>query len=673
MNKIVLVVTLFIAIQFTQSQDYKFGKVSKTELNETENRLDPEANATVLYRKQYIHFVYVQGEGFLQKNEIHERIKIYNKDGFNQATKVISLYNESNDSEQELIGLKAVTYNLEGGKISETKLKKDGIFVEETNKYWKTKKFTMPNIKEGSVIEYKYIISSPFLQVGEIDFQQQIPIKKLDFKFSAPEYFVYKQHMNLKADFYPKLIESKDRGIIRFTNKSRTEGNGFSAVKTSFESSNVEFTEHIVLVNEENIPALKQEPMVSNLEIYKAQVLFELNYTKWPNEPMENYATTWEKVSKKIYQYPEFGAELKKSSYYKNDIDALLSGINDPSEKVHLIYNFVKSNVKWNGFEGFYAYDGVRKAYKDHAGNVADINLMLVSMLRYAGLDANPVLVSTRDNGIPLYPTRNGFNYVIGSVQLENGYVLLDATDKFLTVNTLPTRALNWQGRLIRKDGTSSWVALNPNKPSKELTSLNVKINSDLSIEGKVRNHFTDYRALSYRDEYENHSDEEMIESLQEDSEIEISNFEVKNKDDLSKPILQSYDYNYSDAIEQIGDKLYFSPLLFLKEEENPFKQESRKYPIDFIYPREGKYIVSIMLPEGYIVESLPEKSKIVFNVDDGVYSCLVRQNGKMIQLTMDLKLNKTLILPSDYEVFKQFYQIMLDKQSEKIVLSKAI
>ena len=118
---------------------------------------------------------------------------------------------------------------------------------------------------------------------------------------------------------------------------------------------------------------------------------------------------------------------------------------------------------------------------------------------------------------------------------------------------------------------------------------------------------------------------------------------------------------------------LYFSPLLFFETIENPFKSETRSYPIDFVYPREDKYIVNILLPKGYVIESLPEKAKIVFNGDDGVYTYIVRQNGKMIQFTMDLKLNKTLILPSEYEVFKQFYQMMIDKQAEKVVLSKAI
>lgn len=674
MNKFLVVIALLTTIQFTQAQDYKFGKVSKEELQESSNPKDTEANATVLYRKQYVHFDYVQSEGFIQKNEIHERIKIYNKEGFDQATKIVRLYNGSNSLEEDLTKLKAYTYNLEGNKIVEVKLKNDGVFDEATNKYWKTKKFTMPNVKEGSVIEYKYVITSPFLQVGEIDFQQKIPIKKLNFKFSAPEYFVYKKHTNSKATFYPKLIESKGRGEITLTSKSRTGGLGFSDTKTSFNNSTIEFVEHLVSVNEENIPALKSEPMVSNLEIYKAQVLFELDYTNWPNEPIESYATTWERVSKKIYQSQEFGQELKKSNYYKDDIDALLNGVDNPSEKIQLIYNFVKFKVKWNGYNGFYTDEGVKDAYKEQVGNVADINLMLVSMLNYAGLDANPVLVSTRDNGIPLFPTRDGFNYVIGSVQLADGYVLLDATDKYSTINTLPTRALNWQGRLIKKDGSSSWVELNSKKTSKEMRLINATVNPDLSISGKFSNQFTEYQARNYRKKYENSTSDYIAESLQEDFVgLEISNFEVKNLDNLSKPITQSYEFFANNLIEDIGGKLYFPSMLSFASSENPYKSDTRNYPIDFVYPIADKYMVNITVPDGYTVETLPQNTKVQFNDGDSEFTYFAKQNGKILQIITTININKTLVLPTEYQEFKKFYQMFIDKQTEKVVLSKAI
>ncbi len=674
MNKYLVVIAFLLAMQFTLAQDYKFGKVSKEELLETENPQDTEANATVLYRNQHIHFDYAQGKGFIQKNAIHERIKIYNKEGFDEATKIIKLYNESGSKAENINNLKAITYNIEGSKIIETKLKKSDVFEEESNKYWKKTKFTMPNIKEGSVIEYKYVISSPFSQIDEVNFQQEIPIKILDFKLETPEYYNYKKYVNPKAAVYPEFKETEKNERITLTSKQRETTGGFSGVKTTYNSSTIDLKENVVTTYMVNVPALKKEPMVLNLNNYRSQVRFELNYIKFPNETMESFSTTWEKVSKTIYDSENFGGQLKKSGYYDDDVNAILGNSQDPIDKATLLYDFVKTKVKWNELIGYYTDLGVKKAYKEGIGSVADINLMLVSMLRHAGLKADPVLISTKSNGIPSFPTRNGFNYVIAAINHDNGYILFDATEKFSTPHILPLKVLNWQGRLIRKDGTSSWVDLNPKSPSKEMTSLNVKIDSDLSITGKVMSRFTDYQALNYRKKYENNTNEEIIENLQEDKgEIEISNLIIKNQDDLQKPVMQSYEYKYDSGIEQIGDKLYFSPLLFLTTEENPFKEDLRNYPIDFIYPIADKYIVNIMLPEGYVVDTLPKSAKTKFNEADGEFAFLVKQNGNMLQLTMTLNLNKTLILSSEYDVFKQFYQMMIDKQTEKVVLSKAI
>lgn len=94
-------------------------------------------------------------------------------------------------------------------------------------------------------------------------------------------------------------------------------------------------------------------------------------------------------------------------------------------------------------------------------------------MLNYAKLNASPILLSTRSNGIPIFPSRNGFNYVIAGVELSNGsVVLLDATNKNAVPNIIPENALNWFGRLVRKNGTSEMVDLYPKKVSLETISI---------------------------------------------------------------------------------------------------------------------------------------------------------------------------------------------------------
>jgi hypothetical protein len=673
-------ILIFCVAHISIAQNYKFGKVSEEELSQKADSDYPEANAAILYRNQYIHFDYVQGKGFIQQNEIQERIKIYTKEGFDYATKLISLYNNTQGSDsydQKLYGLKAVTYNLEGNKIVDDKLKKDGIFEEETNKYWKTTKFTMPNIKEGCVIEFEYTIQSQRIGIEDIDFQELIPIKKLDFRLKTPEYFIYKKLLNPRASYVVEISSTTDRGQISYTSRSRKSGSGTGFVSAASQTSQsststFDYNINVLTANLSNIPPLKKESYVDNLSNYKAKLILELESIQYPGDPIENLSTTWEKVTKTIYDDSDFGTQIDKKGYYKNDVDAILTGVTDNQQKAAIIYNYVKSKVKWNDYIGYTTESGVSKAYKDGTGNVADINLMLVSMLRYAGLDANPVLVSTKSNGVPLIPTRSGFNYVICALEENNNAILLDASQKYTTANILPTNVLNWLGRLVRENGSSDWVELIPKEPSKETVSLNIKLNADLTASGKVRDQYTNYQAMGIRNKFENYSNDEMIESVEKGKgELEVSNFEINNLKDVSQPVTQSYEYTFNNAIEDIGGKLYFTPLLFLASDENPFKLDERSYPIDYVYPINDKYMVNIMLPEGYSVESIPESVKFEFNGANGQFSFIGKQNGNYLQFTVSLDINTTLILPESYEQYKKFYQMMVEKQTEKVVLKK--
>ncbi|MGB1232516.1 MAG: transglutaminase domain-containing protein, partial [Winogradskyella sp.] len=206
-----------------------------------------------------------------------------------------------------------------------------------------------------------------------------------------------------------------------------------------------------------NIEALKaDEPYVTNINNYRGGTKFELAQTNFITIGGEykNYTSSWEGVSKQIFNSISFGEELIKSNYYKKDLEKILAIAKNDSEKIGLIFDFVKSKVKWNGYYGKYTGNGVRKAYKENSGNVADINLMLTSMLRSSGLNAYPVLVSSRGNGVPLFPTLDGFDYVISMVKFQDdSYVLLDASEFYSLPNVLTRRALNWKGRVVTKNG----------------------------------------------------------------------------------------------------------------------------------------------------------------------------------------------------------------------------
>ncbi|MFN0728054.1 DUF3857 domain-containing protein [Polaribacter gochangensis] len=672
-NQLLILLLCFYATTIF-SQDFKFGKVSVQELQEKVHPLDSTADASYLYKYRKTAFNYTESQGFTVVTEIHERIKIYTKAGFEKATQSIKYYKPDSGSKEKVIAISGYTFNLEKGRVKKEKLAKKNIFDEKTSKFRSVKKITMPSIKVGSVIDLKYKIVSPYFDIKDLEFQHDVPVKNLEFIVEIPEY--YKFNSRPKGYYYITPIIEKGKGVITSTVKIRenndTSYNGSSNNKTVVNKNRMEYLTTITNYNAKNIPGLKNsEPYVSSINNYKGGLKFELTAIQYPNSMPKYYSTTWPDVARRIYDSSNFGEELKRTSYFKNDLKTILSKATTPSQKIASIFNFVKMKVKWNGYYGLYSDIGVRKAYREGAGNTADINLMLIAMLNEAGIEANPVLVSTRDHGVPFFPTIDGFNYVIAAVNLPTGYILLDATEFYSMPNVLPLRALNWKGRLIKKDKTSSWLELTSKAHSVEDNFMSIKINEDFTVNGRLRTTYKNLDAINFRSSNNHLKEDGVITSLEDRFGVEIEDYKVVNKAAIYKPVIRNISFVGEDFIEVINDKVYLSPLLFLTSRVNPFKLEDRKFPVDFGAPFKNKNSVFMQIPEGYKVESIPESSTIGIRDNLGVYGYKVVVSGNKINIISQLQINSGLITPEYYKELKEFYNLMVKKQMEKIVLVK--
>ena len=664
-----LVSILFFVVFFSNAnaQEFKLGKVSIAELQEKKHPKDSSAVATILFKKGETRFEYINDEGFTMVTKVQTRIKIYKKEGYEWANQKVRYYLSSKFNENVDFS-DAATYNLVDGKIEKTKLKSDGQFDENINKYFGQKKITMPNVKEGSVIEFEYTIKS--LNVGSIrdwDFQTIIPVNHSEYNTYIPEYFVY--NSNLKGFVSPKITVEKSQKSIVMVSKERS---GTRVAKTTFSSDKIDYQEIKTTYLSENLPAMKEEAYVNNIDNYTASLAQELSMTNYPHETTKLFSTDWNAVAKTIYDYDDFGPELNKTGYFEEDLKIVTAGLTSPEEKITAILNHVKATVKWNNYYGYSCNEGVKKAYKDKTGNIAEINLMLTAMLRFAGLTANPVLVSTRSNGIAFFPNRTAFNYVIAAVETPNGIILLDASDAFSTPNILPFRALNWTGRLIRKDGTSQKVDLMPKTASNSSVMMSYSVDQNGLVSGKIRKHRTDYSAMIFRKNNENVKEDSYLEKLENENEkIEIEDYSRTNENDLKLPVVETFSFSGSNLCELIGGKIYINPVLFFAEEQNPFKQENREYPIDYGFPFVEKYAINIKIPEGYSVESIPAPAVITMEDNLGDFKFMITNSGNTIQISIAQQINTAIISSEYYSMIKEYYQSMIAKQNEKIVLKK--
>ncbi len=654
---LVLVLSLFFNEGFTQNLE--LGKVTKKELEARVHSIDTSAPAAFIFKKAKTFFTYNIKNGFECTTKFSIKLKIYKKEGFRWANFEIPYYvgYQSLDDEKVFI-TKAFAYNLENGKIDKQRVTSEGKFVEKVNDLWQTKMITFPNIKEGSIIELEYELRSPNLsELPTFQFQYNIPVDYAQLQTEIPEFYIYKA---IKSGYVNVTMNDvMEHTSISYNNKyNQIEYLGFQQIKTLYEVAEV--------------PALIEEDYVSNIDDYYGKIQQELQLIRFPKEEPKQIATTWESVAKSIYEDKQFGAELNKNSYFLNNLKQITDKIESKEERLMAIYEFVKNKMTWNGKYGYYTKKGVEAAYNESSGNVAEINLMLTAMLKMGGLEANPVLLSTRDNGVALFPNRSKFNYVIACVDLDGKQILLDATEKFASINCLPTRDLISNGRLIKKDGSSIEVNLIPKYNSNDIIYLLVNIDKTGLVSGQLREQYFDYNALRFRQRYVGISIENYLEKLENKHDgIEVENYELKNEKSVYEPVIETYNIKNNNVVEIIGDKMFFSPLLYLAMKQNPFKQENRQYPIDFSFPNKDKYQLTITIPDGYEVESLPKSASItmVDKLISFVFS--VTKTDNKINVSMSLDSNNYLIPADYYDSLKEFFKVVIDKQNEKIVLKK--
>ena len=607
-KQLLLVISVLFINQliFAQTIDPKFGKVSMEELEMKFYEKDSSANAVILSDVGSANFKYSDEDGFTVETIRTLRIKILNKNALNKGNLVIKFYNpEKGNDKEELVSIKGFTTNLNDGKIEKIKLEKEGIFKERINDYYVSTKIVMPNVQEGSVIDIKYNIISDFLfSIREWQFQYNIPVMHSQYTVDIPEIFIYKP----LAKGYVGLRTDVDRYNQKFTYTYGAEIN--SGGRT--EGGMAEFE---LLINRndyqaDNIPALYEEPYMDNVGNYLSSIEFELEsyIPKWGTH--KNFSRTWEDIRKELIENPKFGGVLDKGNFLTDIAEEIKTKSSSDEEKLIQAFLYIQSKMKWNGYTDFFADNNMKKTFDEGIGDSGEINFLLIMLLRKAGLNADPVILSTRKNGIlmPGQISITKFNYVIACVDIDGKKFLLDASDKNCPYYLLPPRCINGQGRIINEK-TSSWIDIKSTQPAKKTCMMNLILNEANAFEGEIISRYENYFALEKRDDLSNDIDQkEYYEKLEgKYSGLKIHEYSLENIDTIENPLIEKLKITYGSDIEAAGDLIYLNPMLFNKKANNPFKLEKREYPIDYTFPIREKYIITLTLPESYQVEEMPE------------------------------------------------------------------
>lgn len=632
--------------------DFPFGSIDDINLDAKVYPKDSTANAYVIKEFGYAYISERENTGLVFT--YHVKIKILNNKGLEKANIVIPL-RKAERSVETVSNIEGTTYHLENGKSQFTSLEPNKIYTEKVNDYYELKKFTLPNVKVGSIIEYQYTVESPFIfNFRSWEFQSDIPKIESLFWAKIPANYDY----NVALIGFEKL-DTKDGEVIKDCFRI---GGGVADCSLMKYGMN-------------DVPAFVEEDYMTASKNFISAIRFELMAIKYFDGRTQNITKSWQDIYKDLKTDQDFGVQIKRNSdLFKDDIIKLKAENKDPNILARGVYDLVKNRYKWNEYYGKYAKIGLKKAYESHTGNVGDINLALIGALQFAGINTEPVLISTRDNGFPtkIFPVMSEFNYVIAKVNLADDAYLLDATDTDLPFGTLPLRCLNKEGRAIGKD-SCYWVNLVPKKKHTQRNLITLKLDSLGNLTGKISIKSIDYQALYQRKKIKEFATtDEYIENLDEKStQLKIKKYTIKNLDSLELPLIEEYEVVVK-AFDEMNNTVAISPFLLNRLTENPFKLNERTYPIDFGAQTDFSTIFQLEIPETYQVKLLPSAVGLKLPENSGKYifnTAVVNKNT--IVVSEVFMINKTEIDGTQYRYLKELYNNIVQCNKSNVMISK--
>ena len=650
-RKLFLLFIFAFTVNFVYAQEpvyeREYGRVSSYELGMKEYILDKDAEAVVLYETGRYFFSYDYNAGFILVMEVKTKIKILKQSGIKYAEFEIPYY--YSDEIERVYNLEGTTYNFEDGQIKRAVLEEKNVFDEKPTENWRLKRFAMPNVREGSVIEMKYTISTPyFFNMREWEFQKKIPVVYSALEYRAIPYYEYTY-------------------IVKGTNK--LDELKRVVLTDEHRHGNLVYKEVAYHMGMKNLPAFKDEEFITSEKDYMIGLNFQIAKYHHPNGGSSDVMSTWPLICDDLLKHEDFGKYIKASEKAAQKIlPDLLMKSESKNGQIKDITDYVKMNYNWNGHNGKYASLKVADFLKRKTGNAADINLFLAGMLQSAGFDAKAVILSTRNNGIVnvAYPFEKFLNYVVVQVSTKDATYLLDATESMLPFGDLPERCTNVRG-LVIKPKSEEWIPVSQDKLAltEKIFDIKVSDNSNtLKVNVDVTSHAND--AYRYRSVYSGDANN-LVKMLRSANVEPIGEVIIKNYKELDRPFTFSY---YSEpAIEQVDNKLFIAPFMNQSVTENIFKQAHRTLSIDLVLLHAGKYKSTIEIPVGYEVEFLPKSENFDNNTMNISYST-ERVDNKIV-ISAEYVFRQNMYAAGSYSLLKHSFDWIVSKFNEMVVLQR--
>ena len=628
---------------YAQSESIKWGKIPQAQLAMKDFPADTNATAVILSDVGRVSF----RRGYEIVFERHRRIKILSEAAYDDWGTHKIIY-RAEDRTQRVRGIKGQTFTTgPDGSVKRHKMRKDAIFTEDLDGEYERIRFTLPALEPGAIVEYRYQIMSKYPTFLESwAFQYSEPTLWSEYQAEIPDALRYVM-VTIGMDFDVKESE-------------RMVGPSGSGMAHRWAMQDVE--------------ALREEPFMTTPNDYRAQIRFQLS-SYYEAGHTTQFMQTWDVVAKELMDRNDFGRRLDKGRAVRRQVETITAGLTDPEAKMRAIYDYLRTTIEWDGRVGFLMDQELGDVLKKKKGSSPEIALLQVAMMREAGLEAHPVLISTRDYGtvLELYPLLTQFNDVLTYVEAGGKTYLLDACDPLRPYSLLPTSALNGKGWLVR-EGRAEWIPIEASGRYKQLSSITAELDATGSLKGALDASATQYSALIQRAALKDAADEETFvrETLLDNLDgVEIATYELKNADDVDKLFDAEVEFELPVYAQAAGDFIYLNPVLLGRQGENPLRLPNRTFPVDLAYPRDLSYTMELKLPDGFEVQEVPENKLVRLSSGGGKFSRFFQVEDGVLQMRMRFTLAKSRFDPRHYRELRAFFDEVIAAEQEQVVLKR--
>jgi transglutaminase-like putative cysteine protease len=620
-----------------------FQPISPEELKMQSEPLAPGAPAIILQRR-----VDRDDNGRTSHENNYFRIKILTEEGRKYADVEIPFVKEN----AKVVGIRARTIRPDGSVADFNGQVYEKTLVKARGLRYLAKTFTLPDVRVGSILEYFYTFDLTEYYIPDSHWILSQELFTREVQFSLKPY---------KSSYIPVNLRWIWQGLAPGT--APKEG-----------------PDHIIRMEAKNIPAFQEEDFMPPPNELKSRVDFIYDVDAFETDPVKFWTRTGKKWNGRLESF------VGKRKAMEEAVRQIVSPSDPPEIKLRKIYDRVQQ-IRNTSYEvrkteqeqkrdKEKSADNVEEVWKRGYGDGVQLTWLFLGLARAAGFDAYGCWVSDRREYFFQTNTMQSgkLNANVVLVKIGGKDVYFDPGAAFAPYGMLPWVETGTVGLRMDKDG-GTWIrtTLPQSTESQVHRTASFKLSDSGDLEGKLTATYTGLEAMYRRVEVRNDDEVARKKFLEEQVKAQVpvaAEADLTNKPDWSSsetPLVAEFDVKIPGWASPAGRRVVFPAAIFAAHEKHVFEHANRVHPVYFEYPYEILDDVSIELPPGWQVGSVPKPQ-----TKDGhviVYDLKIEDNKDNVHITRQLNVDVLLLEQKYYPALRNFFQVVRSGDEEQIVV----